>query len=96
MQEEIQNNTENQEQDLGKFEFQKGYTLGCKEGYHDINQGKTRLEVVGNDTMVVMECLICGAKISKLAELNLNDLIQEYDKIPGIQKQSEVYEASKV
>lgn len=91
MAEEIQN----QEQDLSKFEFQKGYSLGCREGYHDINQGKTELQVIGNDTMIVMECLRCGAKISKLADLNINDLIQEYGKIPGLQQPSETFEAPK-
>lgn len=95
MVEEVQNNSESQDKDLGKFEYQKGYSLGCREGYHDFNQNKTRLEVVDNQTMVVMECIRCGSKISKIADLGINDLIQEYNNLPGLPKQSETYEPPK-
>ncbi len=83
MEEVVQNNSEDQKQDtdLNKFEHQKGYNRGCKEGYHDFNQSKTSLRVVGDQTMIVMVCIMCGSEVSRVAELGVNDLINDYDKI---------------
>lgn len=81
--EALQNNSDSQTQDsdMNKFEHQKGYSRGCREGYHDFNQSKTELKVEGDKTMIVMECIMCGTKVSKLADLNINDLIQNYDSL---------------
>lgn len=73
----IQNNMND---DLNKFEKDGGYSQGCKEGYHTFDNGQTELSISGDKTRIVLTCAMCGNKVQKEANLNINDLLQEFSE----------------
>ena len=77
----FKNNMEEKTKDMNRMDHSRSMARGCQQGYHSFSDDRTELKALSNGmTVMIMKCIICNRNIEKVAELNINDLVEKYEK----------------